>query len=410
MRVLLISADFPPVQSGEANHVFYLAQHLSRIGLDVHVLTSRIEGIPAERGLTVYPVMRSWSWFEFWRFVSVVRRCSPDAVLLVFLGAMYRHHPMITFAATVIRWLIPSVRFVTQFEQLGIHTWTAPVWTRFGRKLMSVWANAALGDYEYGTLLRDSHAIICLSEMHRTSLVQRHAAVKEKACLIPPPPLMKVRPLSQELRRQTRNRLGVNRNDFLLMFYGYVYRGKGFETLFAALRLLSRQGRKVRLLIVGGAVEHASIDTQGLATSASQDYLKDMKALAISCDIADQVIWSGPIPGNGGGASAYFQAADACVLPFDRGVQLNNSSFSAAAIHRLPIITTHGPTTESVFEDQHNVLLCRPESAPELAAAVELLMDHPTVRARLSDGVRSLADQWFSWERAVNSTIETLSH
>ena len=45
----------------------------------------------------------------------------------------------------------------------------------------------------------------------------------------------------------------------------------------------------------------------------------------------------------------YLCAADICVLPFNVGVRLNNSSFAAAAAHGLPIVTTRGEMLESAL-------------------------------------------------------------
>jgi glycosyltransferase involved in cell wall biosynthesis len=406
MRVLLISADFPPVQSGEANHTFYLAQHLSRLGLEVHVLTSRIEGVQAEPGLTVYPVMRSWTWFEIWRFVSFVRRCSPDVVLLVFLGAMYHHHPMMTFAATLARVVCPAVRCVTQFEHLGVDIWTNPWATRLVRKLMALWAGRTGADYEYGTLLRDSNAVIVLSEMHRTCLAERFPALAYKSSLIPPPPLIKMCRRKDTLREETRRRLGVGEGECLLIYYGYVYHGKGLDTLLSALRLLADWRLPVRLLAVGGPLVHVSSPEEAARSTA---YFVSVQRMAEELEVCERVIWAGPVAGDSDETSTFLHAADVCVLPFDRGLHLNNSSFAAAAIHGLPVISTRCPTTESVFRDQENVLLCSPRSPLDFARAVEAVVTSQPLRETLATGVQKLANDWFSWEKAARRTIETLA-
>jgi glycosyltransferase involved in cell wall biosynthesis len=267
---------------------------------------------------------------------------------------------------------------------------------------MAHWSGDADTDYEYGTLLRDSHALICLSDMHRSRLADVHTPVLEKARLIPPPPLMNVCPADNESRTHVRSALGVDSVDFLLVFYGYIYGGKGLETLLEALHRLQQNGRNVRLLIVGGPLRAAG------EAGATDDYLRGLQELGVRLGIADRIIWCGPVAGNDGVASAYLRAADACILPFDRGIQLNNSSFAAAAVHGLPIITTSSETTEAHFRDHDNVLLCPPRSPDALAGAVEALMDEPQLIRQLVAGVQSLADECFSWEKATRSTVETL--
>jgi glycosyltransferase involved in cell wall biosynthesis len=41
--------------------------------------------------------------------------------------------------------------------------------------------------------------------------------------------------------------------------------------------------------------------------------------------------------------------------------------------------------------------------------AIELLIDQPHFRKRLADGALQLAQEWFSWERAIKRTIETVA-
>src|SRR3712207_7440015 len=55
-------------------------------------------------------------------YTTLFRSSSPDAILLLYIGWIYKHHPMITYAPTIARLLLPRVRFVTQFENaLGAH-------------------------------------------------------------------------------------------------------------------------------------------------------------------------------------------------------------------------------------------------------------------------------------------------
>lgn len=405
MRILLISADFPPVQSGEATHCFHMARHLSCAGLDVHVLTSRIPGIDHNHQFTVHPLMRSWSWFEYRRCVSFVRRCSPNGVLLIFLGAMYRHHPMITYTLTVLRSVLPSARCVTQFENLGMDTWAAPVWTRLMRRLMSWWVGASGTDYQYGTLLRDSHALIFLSDAHRAEMAALFPPVDEKSHLIPPPPTINVCHETAEFRDTMRAGLNVGADDFLLLFFGYVYREKGIDVVLRALERLTSRGRRVRLAVVGGPMGRGASSPEA---AKSRQFYEEMKELANRLAIDDRVNWVGSVAGDGVEVSKYFFAADACVLPFDSGVHLNNSSFSVAVAHGLPIISTRASVVDPAFVDGENVLLCPPKNPAAMADAIGRLMDDAELRDRLAAGARRLAREWFSWERVVEKTLAAI--
>ena len=81
MKVLIISAAFPPMRAGEAYHVLYLSQHLADRGLDIHVLTTKGNGLTGDFPFRVYPLMRNWSWLDLPRLAKFLKGCSPDAVL-----------------------------------------------------------------------------------------------------------------------------------------------------------------------------------------------------------------------------------------------------------------------------------------------------------------------------------------
>jgi glycosyltransferase involved in cell wall biosynthesis len=173
-----------------------------------------------------------------------------------------------------------------------------------------------------------------------------------------------------------------------------MYPGKGVETLLKAYCLLRRK-EKLRLLLVGGTLKF----------EASPRYAQELRELATKLGIDREVIWSGEYPAESDDASRYLRAADACVLPFDRGVCIHNSSFAAAAAHGLPVITTRGKTLEGAFVDQGNVLLCPPGDPEALARLVEILLERPELQERLRTGALAMAREWFSWERATERTM-----
>ena len=44
LKLLFISAAFPPMRAGEADHAYHLCRHLAKRGVEVHVLTTKIVG------------------------------------------------------------------------------------------------------------------------------------------------------------------------------------------------------------------------------------------------------------------------------------------------------------------------------------------------------------------------------
>ena len=153
------------------------------------MLTSRANLGHPRMPFAVHPIMRDWSWKDLPRLAGFFRKNKPDAILLMYSGWIYNSHPMITFASTVAKRVLPGIPFVTQLEIEEGENWRSPI-TRALRKGAQYLAGSSGVDYHFGTLLRDSTRLICLSENHRTKHAARLPGVLKKSVVIPPPPLL----------------------------------------------------------------------------------------------------------------------------------------------------------------------------------------------------------------------------
>jgi polysaccharide biosynthesis protein PslF len=404
MKILIISAAFPPMPAGEATNTFYLAKHLADRGFEVHILTSENNNDFSDPRLRIHPLMSSWSWSEVPRLARFLKRCSPDAILLMYLGWIYQYHPMITFAPTLSKRLLPRVPFVTRFENaLGAEPAHNSLLTRIIRKGIAIGIGKGKIEFNFGSLLRDSDRIIVLSDYHRAVLSRVFRETTNKSVLIPPPPNMRVvSDQNGSSRKKGRKILGVEDGHFLLAFIGYFYPSKGIETLFRAFRLVCDRTSHVRLVLIGGSIAPEAFN------GPDSSYFGNMAELAKELGIDKRLIWTGAYNWDSESTSDYFHAADACVLPFDYGVHLNNSSLASAASHGLPIITTEGEGMDKPFIHQKNVFLCPPKSPEAIAAAIKVLMENGGLRKCLSLGALELSQEWFSWEKAIDRTVATL--
>ncbi len=402
MRALIISAAYPPMQAGEATNTYYLCEHLARRGINVEVLTSVGSESGSDSRIHVHPIMSDWSWAEMFRMRTFFRRCAPDVVLLMYIGVMYKCHPMITFAPTILKRLFPHVPFVTRYESVfvGANPSKTSVPARLFRRGMIQWAGRSDVGYGSGTLLRDSDHVIALCDRHRTILMEEWPPVHQKMTMIPPPPNMRIIQNDNGMaRRRGRSRLGLREDDFVITFFGYLYKTKGIEFLLHAFRLVRDARKHVKLLFIGGKIH---LDVEG-----SADYFERMQSLAKELELANDIIWTGPVKSEAEEGSLYLHAADVAVLPFLQGVQLNNSSLSSIAAHGLPIIATRGPQLDSAFVHGHNILLSEPRDERAIAGYILQLMDNPSLLESLRKGVTQLAQDWFSWDKAIDRTLAT---
>jgi glycosyltransferase involved in cell wall biosynthesis len=195
--------------------------------------------------------------------------------------------------------------------------------------------------------------------------------------------------------------MGLRDDDLVIAYLGYIYRGKGIETLLRAFQLAARGNESMRLVIIGGAQQPGSGMPEG--------YVETLVGLSRELGIADRVKWMGEYTWDREDASLYLRASDLGVLPFRDGVHLNHSSLTSMMAHGLPIVSTRGSRLEGAFVDRENVFLCPSESAEALASAITVVAENPELRQRLAAGSAELTREWFSWNRATERTLEVLS-
>lgn len=405
LRLLVISNRWPPMRGGGADYAFHFCRHLAVAGAEVDVVTRRSPGAVDDPALTVHPVMVDWSWRRLPRLIRLIDRIAPDVVNLHFMGRIYDHHPMVTFLPAVLKRRQPDLRFITLIEYAsGVdHTrWSRA--TRLGHRWMARRFGWAGLDYPYGTLLRDSDAVIALCQSHREALVDRCSALDGRCHIVGPPPLMvmsqRSRPQARSIGRQ---HLGVDNSVLLMAYFGYIYPYKGLETLIEAAAILKRQAvsRPWKIGLLGGAADSYLRDL------GRPHYIHELHALAEQHGVSDRLLWSGYLDNQTEELSNVLHALDACVLPFDSGVHLNNSSFAAAVAHGLPVITTRGRNTDPQFQHERNCILCPGRDARMLADQLMRVVHEPALRSRLETGATEMAKRWFSWDATIRAILST---
>lgn len=402
MKVLFISAAFPPMRAGEAELAYHQCRYLAKQGVEVHVLTGETNQWTGDVPFAVHPIMRDWSWRDLPRFVRFVKRCRPDAVFLFYIGWVYNDHPMMTFAATICRAVLKGKPFVTMLAYpSGSNPGRFTRLSRVVRRLVHFWASPADSSYEFGTLLRDSVRVIVMSQGHATALAGHYADIEKKSVLVPPPPLLTMTAaVDSEARAETRAKLRLSSSDFAIVYFGFIYPPKGVETVIRAFHLVSQRYPQARLVLIGGVIAREF--------PGRPRFAEEMRDLPSQLGIHEKVMWTGEYETDSDEASRYLYAGDACAFAHDLGVAMNNSSFAACAAHGLPIVATKGVTLDEQFIDKKNILLCPPKDPEAMAAALSRIIEDEDLRKRLRDGSEKLASEWFSWDKATDRIVQTL--
>jgi glycosyltransferase involved in cell wall biosynthesis len=179
----------------------------------------------------------------------------------------------------------------------------------------------------------------------------------------------------------SRRELGLSEDDFVLVYHGTIHYANQHEmlSLYLAVKLLQRDGRKVKLVRLG----HTEFGGPDPAS---------FKA------IADGAIELGPVPWRE--IPNYLALADAFVQPgppddFNR-YRLPSKLPEFLAMGR-PVILPHCNIGDDLSHGE-NALLLEDGNAIEIAARVGDLLDDPSLAERLGAGSRRFALEDLSWK------------
>jgi glycosyltransferase involved in cell wall biosynthesis len=178
----------------------------------------------------------------------------------------------------------------------------------------------------------------------------------------------------------SRDQLGLAAEDFVLVYHGTIHYANQHEmlSLYLAVKLLQRRGRRVRLVRLGhsgfGGVDPASFGA-----------------------LADGVIELGSVPWRK--VPSYLALADAYVQPgqadaFNR-YRLPSKLPEFLAMGR-PVILPHCNIGNDLAHGE-NALLLERGNAEEIVARVEELIDDPALAERLGRGAREFALEQLCW-------------
>jgi glycosyltransferase involved in cell wall biosynthesis len=171
--------------------------------------------------------------------------------------------------------------------------------------------------------------------------------------------------------------LGLDPEQFLILYVGRVCRQKGTDLLVEAYSRLRAEGRNVRMVVAGpiGQFGHEGSDE-------------------ITHDLGQQQgLYLGPV--DEAILPSIYNMADAFVLPTRTNEMFGMAAIEAQACGRPVICSDHGGLPEVV--PASSGLLFEPGDIDGLAQQLRVLMDNPAMRRRLSEAAVVNARR-FAWE------------
>jgi glycosyltransferase involved in cell wall biosynthesis len=425
MRIGLITGEYPPDQGGVGDFTHELGQALAELGAEVSVITSTKGLRTGDKGqelplvtchLSLFPIIERWDWACWRDIIRLLDQIRPDIVNIQYQAAAYEMHPAINLLP--LRLHLSHMRRLLGRNRLDRRTGTSAypfIRSAEGHPLTVItfhdlkvpylfpkagrlrwWVNLALArwsDAIIATNAEDFAKLSTYSFIHSLSLIPIGSNISPE-----PPPSYD--------RESWRAHWGLNPDDLLLSYFGFLNKSKGGETLIRALaRLVQREYKvqstsnlqypisNIQLMMVGGKV--GSSDPTNVA------YLKRVEGLIEELGLTDRVFWTGYTPQSE--VSANLLASDICVLPYRDGASFRRGSFMAALAHGLAIVSTRPRVDVPELRHGENILLVPPDAPVALAEAIARLAEDATLRRRLSEGAARLA-QDFTWGKIAEKT------
>jgi glycosyltransferase involved in cell wall biosynthesis len=375
MRIGLVTGEYPPDRGGVGDYTREIGKALGVLGHQVHVITSKSPVSSLQSSITVHREINNWGWGCWKQVLQIACRERLDVLNVQFQTAAYRMHPAIHFVPK--RRDRPPVVVVT-FHDLRV-PYLFPKAGPLRRKAIEMLAKRA--DGVIVTNLEDAVEISNLKSPI-PNLVRIPIGSNIALCL----------PEGYD-RDALRARWGIESDDLLLGYFGFLNERKGGEDLIETLAALVSQGHPAHLLLIGGRV--------GSSDSTNVAYAKRVDRLIVERGLTERVHHTGFVPPDE--VSASLKAVDVCVLPYRDGVSLRHGSLHACLAHGRAIVTTLPTVGTPEFRDGESMSLSPAEDIKALASRVAQIATDPELRARLEHGAASLAVE-FTWDRVAART------
>jgi len=191
----------------------------------------------------------------------------------------------------------------------------------------------------------------------------------------------------------TRQDVGLNDQDFVLIYSGRINPEKGIKELTEAMKKLTDYPQ-IKLLIIGSSFFGN--------TTGNDNFTKELRESIT--DIQDRIIFTGFIPYQK--VPSYLKLADLAVVPSMWDEAFGLTILEAMAVG-IPLITTRSGGIPEICEDVA-CIVNRENIIEDLTEAIINLYHHPKIRAKMSELSISRAQQ-FSKEKYAENFFKALS-
>ncbi len=373
LKIGFITPAFPTFVCGVGDHIAKLCEELIKLDLEVYVITSKqvkIDTYYQNLGINFYPVIEKWDFVGWQKAYKLSRKLCFD---IVHFQYPIRYPGARSFILRFLPFTLPYVWFSLVSGWIPKRVITIHEYYK-----VSFFAKIKL----FLDILFSSNTILV---NHADVLRMNKLIIPRKYTYVPIGPTIKMIKNSRETIIKFKNEKKLN-SDYILAYFGFIDKTKGFEDLIRALNILKSKHKNIKLLVVG--------ETQ------SSKYLNQIKETIKELNLERNIIWTGYISEKE--VCLYLQASDLVVLPYLSGATSNRSTLLVPLLLESPILSTYvlGITPEKF---QKKLALVPPASPEKIALKVEDIKLHPKKNHILKKSARELSSM-FNWADIAKRT------
>ena len=390
MKIGIVTGEFPPMEGGVGAYTQALAQALSNLGHELHIITSKsarpanfpqkVQRLfqPFDIGYAqLHPHIRKWNWSAIGTIADIALRFDLDVVNIQYQAAAYH---MRNPAINLLPWRLKNVcNVIVTFHDLRV-PYLFPKAGRLRKTAVRFMAQQA-------------HGVITTNLDDK---LQLEAQVSTPVAQIPIGSNITAHIPNHIEIDEVKTRLKLEPTDYLLGYFGFLNDSKGADTLIRALALLDE---RFHLVFIGGQT--------GASDSANNAaFLRSLKSLIAQCRLTERVHWTGFLSDRR--VSAHLHATDVIVMPYRDGSSLRRGTLMAAMAHKRPLITTWPIVPTPELAHQQNVWFVPVDDEDAIVTAVHKLADDPALHALLGQGAGEVANL-FTWDKIAQNTSRFFS-
>ncbi|TMV76705.1 glycosyltransferase family 1 protein, partial [Thioclava sp. BHET1] len=243
-------------------------------------------------------------------------------------------------------------------------------------------------------LYRNCDHIIATSEQQVDLIAEHYDLPREHITMIPPGiDENRFTPTTTEALAKARERLNMGPKDVYVV--GRAAENKGYDLIIQALPALKKLQPEARLVLAAGA-----------SSESDNALIAQYRAMAEELGVAGDIDWRGYVPDED--LADFYRAPGVFALP-SRYEPFGMTAVEAMACGTPTVTTIHGGLFEQVEFGKH-ALVGDPKKPEEFAALLNMALEYPWLRERLSIEGARFARRAFGWTGIARRTMAVFAH